>query len=140
MPGFNDVNIYNLDRSTIFIVDFSPYIRNDKNIKDLQSSLPKDEEQEIDEVRRNDVVEEDAEVVNELVVAYVAVGVPQRPFEGELADCGLADVQDLLPRRVAVVTCCKIVNWDLRLPVIESGFPLPSCQSYVYHIVFFYGS
>ena len=80
--------------------------------------MSKQKQQEIDEVSRYDMVEEDTQVMYKLVVSYVPVGVPQRAFEGELAYCGLANVQDLLPRCVAVVSSRKVVYRDLRLSEI----------------------
>lgn len=58
----------------------------------LQSLLSKDKQQKIYEVGRNDVVEEHTKAVDELVMTYVAIRVPQRAFEGKLSDSRFADV------------------------------------------------
>lgn len=85
--------------------------------KYLQSPLPEQKQEKVNEISRYDVIEEHAEVMYELVVSNVPIGVPQGSLEGELADGGLADVQHLLPGRVAVISRCYVVHRDLSLSV-----------------------
>lgn len=70
-----------------------------------QSLLSKQQHEEINQISRHNMIEEDAQVMYEFVMSYVAVRVPKGAFEGVLADGRFADVEYLFPCCFPVVAC-----------------------------------
>lgn len=65
---------------------------------DLQSFLSKQQHQKVDKIRGNDLKEEDEEIVYKFAATYIAVRVPDLPFERIFVKNAPAPLQYLAPR------------------------------------------